>query len=388
MFNKTSSYFFQKYGDTYTVLPEETKSFTRETLEIDNKSVGSVFYNEDDIYIHVNEGIVMLCISKENKIDTYEQFVIHHTIRLKKHSYFNFFSISGSANVTISRKIDAEISIIKIDGHQINCERILPKISVHEILVYYYQVKNSNYSFAGEVHDYWELTFIDSGHLITEVDGKEYHLNQYDCMLYSPGQFHSQRTDNENACSYLTVIFQMSDYPPNLLNNHIFHASRSIVNTLQEFINVTEREGSFFNDLCICYLNETIIKLLQSQTTKQVKAANSPMQQKIEDEFLNEIIIYINDNIYAPLTIEQLCHEFSTSRSSLQQLFNKNLNIAPKQYISHLKLKKARYLIKENKYTISEISEKLGFTSIHYFSRKFKQEFNLAPSDYAKTIYK
>ncbi|MEG1947885.1 MAG: AraC family transcriptional regulator, partial [Lachnospiraceae bacterium] len=36
---------------------------------------------------------------------------------------------------------------------------------------------------------------------------------------------------------------------------------------------------------------------------------------------------------------------------------------------------------------ISEISSKLGFTSIHYFSRKFKQQFGITPSDYAKTIY-
>ncbi|MEG0743950.1 MAG: AraC family transcriptional regulator, partial [Erysipelotrichaceae bacterium] len=44
-------------------------------------------------------------------------------------------------------------------------------------------------------------------------------------------------------------------------------------------------------------------------------------------------------------------------------------------------------LIKESLYTISEISSKLGFTSIHYFSRKFKQQFGITPSDYAKTIY-
>lgn len=388
MFNKTSSYFFQKYGDTYTLLPEETHSYIKETLEIDNKTVNSVFYNEDDIYIHVEKGIVMLCVSKENKVDTFEQFVIHHTIRLKKHTYFNFFAISSSATLIISYRDHGNVTTKKIDGHSINCERILQKISVKEILVYYYQVKNTNYVFTGESHDYWELTFIDSGHLTTEVEGQIFELNQYDCLLYSPGQYHSQKTDSENACSYLTVIFEMSEYPENLLNNQVFHVSRSIVNTLQEFINATEKEGPFFSDLSICYLNEVIVKLLQSQTTKLVKVANTPMQQKIEDEFLNEIILYINDNIYSPLTIEQLCHEFSTSRSSLQQLFNKNLNIAPKQYISQLKLKKAKYLIKENKYTISEISEKLGFTSIHYFSRKFRQEFNLAPSDYAKTIYK
>ena len=388
MFNKTSNFFFQKYGDTYTTLPVDASEYPKEILQIDNKEVSTAFYNEDDIYIYVDEGIVMLCISKENQSNTYEQFVIHHMIRLKKHSYFNFFAISETATVSIYKRHENVITIKRINGEHIFCKRILPTVSVKEILVYYYQVKNTNYVFAGETHPYWELTFIDSGQLITEVEGKEYYLNQYNCMLYSPGQFHSQKTSDKDACSYLTVIFETTDFPADLLNNKVFHASRGIINTLQEFINATERKDPFYKDLCICYLNEVIIQFLQLQSTKTIKPAYSPMQQKIEDELLYEIIIYINDNIYSPITVEQLCHEFSTSRSSLQQLFNKNLNTAPKQYISHLKLKKAKYLIKENKYTISEISEKLGFTSIHYFSRKFKQEFNLAPSDYAKTIYK
>ena len=98
--------------------------------------------------------------------------------------------------------------------------------------------------------------------------------------------------------------------------------------------------------------------------------------------------MYINYNYHQPLTVAQICQNFSISRSFLQQLFNKNLGVAPKQYIASVKLKKAKILIKENKYTISEISEKLGFTSIHYFSRAFKKEFNISPSEYAKSIYK
>ena len=63
------------------------------------------------------------------------------------------------------------------------------------------------------------------------------------------------------------------------------------------------------------------------------------------------------------------------------------MKVAPKQYISNLKLNKGKLLIKESTHTISEISAMLGFTSVHYFSRKFKQEYGITPSDYAKSIY-
>ena len=111
--------------------------------------------------------------------------------------------------------------------------------------------------------------------------------------------------------------------------------------------------------------------------------ANTPMQQKFEDELLNEIILYINENIYSPLYVEDLCERFAISRSSLQSLFRNYVYTAPKEYISNLKLEKSKVLIKESKYTISEIAYILGFSSIHYFSRRFKQKFGMSPSDYA-----
>ena len=58
--------------------------------------------------------------------------------------------------------------------------------------------------------------------------------------------------------------------------------------------------------------------------------------------------------------------------------------MTPKQYISELKLSEAQKLILQHKYTISEISNQLGFTSIHYFSRKFKERFDMSPTEFAK----
>ena len=77
-------------------------------------------------------------------------------------------------------------------------------------------------------------------------------------------------------------------------------------------------------------------------------------------ELLNEIVQYINAHIYEQFTIEEICHQFSISRSSLQTLFKNNLKTAPKQYISNLKLNKGKLLIKESTHTISEISSMLG----------------------------
>lgn len=99
---------------------------------------------------------------------------------------------------------------------------------------------------------------------------------------------------------------------------------------------------------------------------------------------LNEILVFIHNNVYASYTVEDLCQKFSISRSSLQALFRANLGMTPKQYISELKLNEAKKLISQHEHTISQVSDLLGFTSIHYFSRRFKSYFGIAPSEYAR----
>ena len=137
----------------------------------------------------------------------------------------------------------------------------------------------------------------------------------------------------------------------------------------------------------LCYLKELLIKTLQFDFINSAKVTSAPIQQTFDDDLLNKIVKYIQDSIYEAITIEDICTRFSISRTSLQALFNNNIGTPPKRYISELKLTKSKVLIKENKYTISEISSMLGFASIHYFSRSFKQRFGITPSEYAKSLY-
>ena len=127
-----------------------------------------------------------------------------------------------------------------------------------------------------------------------------------------------------------------------------------------------------------------------TETSKAEAITNNVVsfRQSFEDELLNEIVVYIKEHLNTPLTVENICQNYSVSRSTLQSLFKKNLEVAPKQYINECKLSKSKLLIKENKYTLSEVSDILSYTSIHYFSRTFKKRFGITPSEYAKSIYK
>ena len=140
MFTKTSSFFYQKYGDTYLSTPKDSYGYITNQYSFRNKHVNYVFHNDEDIFICVDEGIAILCVSTENNADKFEQFVIHHTVRLKKNHYFNFLSISDKSQITISYTDESVISCEPIKGFEIRVDQLLPKITIDEILVYYYQL--------------------------------------------------------------------------------------------------------------------------------------------------------------------------------------------------------------------------------------------------------
>ena len=137
--------------------------------------------------------------------------------------------------------------------------------------------------------------------------------------------------------------------------------------------------------LMMCYLQEALLLLMQFYDTVNHKTLITDNQASRND-LLSEILTYMNKRITEPITIEEICHEFYISRSSLQALFKTHLNTSPKNYLINIKLQKSKELIRENQYTISEIAYKLGFSSIHYFSRLFKKYFNTTPSAYLRKI--
>lgn len=389
MLNKTTSILFQRYGDIIgEQMTMQSENRLSKTVELTNKRSSFFYALDHDLYLTVTKGIAMIVTALNPDGNDMDRFVIHRTVRLKAGVYFCILSISANACIRISYDQSIKLSQYPTPGQQpIIYEAIVPSFQIKEIYAAYYQVRGRNYRFPGETHPYWELTFIDNGCLNTKVDDREYCLRDRELMLYAPNQFHDQANRADKACSYLTILFDMEIKDATIISNRIYHAHRELWEALQHYIKAADQHLHYDKELMLCYCKEIIIRILQYDGLKENHHTPTLMQQKFENELVNEIISYINEHIYEPLTIEDITQRFSLSRSSLQTLFKNNIGCAPKQYILDLKLTKSKYLIKESTHTISEIAAMLGFTSIHYFSRRFKQSFHMTPRDYAKSIY-
>lgn len=228
MFNKTTSFIFNKYGEIVNELTKrQTPKLTRTIVKLKDKSFDNFMYYNSDIYVRVQSGIVMLVVTKDDTARNYERFVVHRHIKIRKGVKFNFLCISSSAKLEVEMDFKAKkLQMSTYDHNPIVYEPIIPTFEVKEILAYYYQVRNASYTFPGEKHNYWELTFIDNGELETTVDGETYQLDELDLILYAPGQYHTQKTGHAKSCSYLTIMFDMEIPDSYLVTNRVYNAHR------------------------------------------------------------------------------------------------------------------------------------------------------------------
>lgn len=101
---------------------------------------------------------------------------------------------------------------------------------------------------------------------------------------------------------------------------------------------------------------------------------------------LSEIKQYMEEHFHEPLSIGQLAEMANISPKYFVDLFKKNFGQSAMKYLSELRINEAkRYLLSAGEQLrLRDIALKVGYSDEFYFSRKFKKEVGVSPSDYIK----
>ena len=73
-------------------------------------------------------------------------------------------------------------------------------------------------------------------------------------------------------------------------------------------------------------------------------------------------------------------------RSQLQKIFQQKTGLGVIEYFSNMKIDAAKQMMRTDLMNFTQIAEKLGYSSIHYFSRQFKKITGMTPSEYVPSI--
>ena len=124
-----------------------------------------------------------------------------------------------------------------------------------------------------------------------------------------------------------------------------------------------------------------LITLAQSEPNTDNQHAPNNCSSKIA-----EIHEYLVANYRNSPNLDELCFLFNTNKTTLCSGFKETYGTTVIDFVNFLKVKDAKKLLREGKNNVTQISDILGFSSIHYFSRVFKKYINLSPGEYIKSI--
>ena len=104
--------------------------------------------------------------------------------------------------------------------------------------------------------------------------------------------------------------------------------------------------------------------------------------------YAERLVTYLKMNIGKSLSLADMAAELSISVSRLKAISLDILGTSPIDYFIGMKLEAATRLISEGRLNFTEIAERLGFSSVHYFSKLFKKRIGKTPSAYATEVQK
>ncbi len=263
--------------------------------------------------------------------------------------------------------------------------RIGSRLRLGEIYTLFYREEESGFLFKGESHSMYELTYVDRGQLHCVVDGNGYTLKQGQLMFFAPEQWHMQYTDLNVTARFLTVTFDFESDLPTALSNRVFDLSSAEAVYLKQIVNESDTNDDFSGDFIRSNLNLLLLSVLRDSGGRK-KRLKTPLALRNENVIVSRTLQCIAEHVYDKLSVESVAKEVSVSTSHLTALFHRQMGISPGEYIRRVKLEESKCLIREGKMNFSQIAAALHYSTIHHFSRQFKDNFGISPSEYAKSL--
>ena len=282
-----------------------------------------------------------------------------------------------------------------------------PSAVVHRVISIHYFEYMSDFSFPGESHDFWEFVCVDKGVIDVMAGEKRIPLKRGNIIFHQPGEFHNIITNGEVAPNLVVIGFEchspcmkafegkiltVSETERELLARIIIEARNAFSGRMddpyqEELVRNPSPLAFGAEQMIANYLEELIIHLYRRyfENPGQFKTRRQP-EVHIKSDAYNRIIRYMEEHIGERLSLDTICRDTLTGRSQLQKIFREAHWCGVIDYFSSMKIDTAKQLIRDNHLNFTEISDRLGYTSVHYFSRQFKKLTGMTPSEYATSI--
>lgn len=201
------------------------------------------------------------------------------------------------------------------------------------------------------------------------------------CILYTPGNYQHYQSDNEFFNSYVHFFCDqetLRNY--DIIQNKIFYPDNTeetnwyLKKIYQEFINKLTMSDHMID----LYIHQLLTTLHRGQLRDTIP---NEQRQHIYPELLslrNQML----QNCNQQWNVEMICKILNIGKSQLYKYYELFFRSTPKEDLIQARIQKAKYLIKNEAFTIKQVAYDSGFHNICHFNRIFKVHCGCTPSEY------
>lgn len=124
-------------------------------------------------------------------------------------------------------------------------------------------------------------------------------------------------------------------------------------------------------------------------TTQLLRGISKPLviqPNKRKSKDIGPAIEYINNHYHTQITLKELALQVNYSQYHFIRIFQKETGKSPFEYLTAIRLEKAREFLSTTSLSITEICLQCGFQNSSHFANFFKQHTGMSPSEYRQSL--
>ena len=240
-----------------------------------------------------------------------------------------------------------------------------------------------SYRFNKHNHKETEIVYIKSGHCIMGVSEKYVPLREGDCIVLPKGVPHWFLVDKKDSCQIAQLEFYIEI--PDEMNTGM-----ELYRQVQYYkFSECEPVKDLIESICKLHRSDKLGKYKELQMDLMFVQLFIEFAAKLEEQDsyeqngkIEEIVNYVNENYENDICIEDVAKQFGVSSRYIRKCFKKETGINCSQYITSLRIEKAKELLWSSNKTVTEVALMTGFNSSQYFCRVFQHQTGKMPLEY------
>ncbi len=270
-------------------------------------------------------------------------------------------------------------------------------VDVKDLTALEYLDFEGKYSDYSELHDFWELCYVEQGEITLSLEEKLFSLSEGSVILIPPNRRHSYESAGGNknrafvACfesssqslkSLGEISIQVGEVENNCINSVIEESQSTFYMNENEHLEALQGANFGGQQAILLQLEYLLIRLLRRLSSdKNAEVVFLDGKQFYSD--LAEVLMrFFRDNLGARLSLSDIADKFNYSRSFLCKTFKEETGESIMSCFNRLKIEEAKRLLSRTEKSVSEVAASLGFSDAKYFGALFKSHTGASPTEF------